>query len=51
MKLNGKFNIYFATLKPYLLMLIFILCILNAGIVRADEGGGSCDFFAQIHCN
>lgn len=40
MKLNEKFNISFVTLKPYLLMLLFILCILNAGIVRADENRG-----------
>ncbi|GGY77803.1 hypothetical protein GCM10011613_22980 [Cellvibrio zantedeschiae] len=41
MRLNHtKFTISFATLKPYLLMLLFILCILNAGIVRADENRG-----------
>lgn len=40
MKLNDKFNISFASLKPYLLTAIFVLCILNAGIVRADENRG-----------
>lgn len=40
MKISDKFNISFATLKPYLLMLLFVLCILNAGIVRADENRG-----------
>jgi OOP family OmpA-OmpF porin len=38
MKLNHtKFAISFATLKPYLLMLLFVLCILNVAIVRADD--------------
>ena len=40
MKLTDKFHISFATLKPWLLMLLFALCILNAGIVRADENRG-----------
>lgn len=40
MRLNPKFHISFATLKPYLLMILFVLCILNAGIVRADENRG-----------
>lgn len=35
--LHTKFNISFSTLKPLLLMLLFALCILNAGIVRADD--------------
>lgn len=38
MKLNHiKFAISFATLKPYLLMVLFVLCILNVAIVRAEE--------------
>lgn len=34
---HKKFAFSFSSLKPYLLMLLFALCILNAGIVRADE--------------
>ena len=34
---DPKFTISFSTLKPFLLMGIFVICILNAGIVRADD--------------
>jgi OOP family OmpA-OmpF porin len=40
MKLNNKFHISFTMLKPWLLMMLFVLCVLNAGIVRADENRG-----------
>jgi hypothetical protein len=32
-----KFTLSFATLKPYLLMLVFVICVLNVAIVRADD--------------
>lgn len=41
MKVNEKLNISFSTVKPYLLMVLFALCVLNAGIVRADENHNS----------
>lgn len=41
MKLSHtKFDVSFSTLKPFLLMFLFALCIFNAGIVRADENSG-----------
>jgi len=48
MKLN-KFNISFSTIKPFLLMALFVLCILNAGIVRSDEHRDDAEKITTTH--
>lgn len=47
---NTKFNVSFSAVKPFLLMALFILCILNAGIVRADQSLVSASVSA-VHVN